>query len=211
MKEYALLTNSTYLYLIQNKGIKINFSQISRELGLNRKTIAKEYEELIQYHNWYDCFDIKNFYNEEKNKNYRAYLILRDIRPDITAIEEIANALGISAKTLYNLGLTSEKNESDSFGCIYKIMYKNEIIYIGSTKNFEERKYQHLSSIENKYNDKQLYRYCLDNNIKASDLVIEPVIYDKDLNSRFSVESAIINLIKPVGNSDLFMKNDFKN
>ena len=196
---------------MQHKGAKVNFSQISREIGLNRKTVAKEYEELIQIPDWFQRFDIKNFYNEEKNKNYRAVLILKDLRPDITSVEGIANILGISAKTLYNLGMANEETVSPK-GCVYKITYQDQIIYIGSTQDFEERKYQHLSAIEKGHNDKQLYRYCLDNGIKASDIRIEPVILDKDLSSRFSVENAIINLIKPIGNSELtFSKNEIKN
>ena len=52
MKEFALLTNSTYLYLLQHKGIKVNYSAIASEVGLTRQTVAREYKEFCNLENW---------------------------------------------------------------------------------------------------------------------------------------------------------------
>ena len=199
MKEFALLTNSTYLYLLQHKGIKVNYSAIASEVGLTRQTVAREYKEFCNLENWDKLFLIKDFHNDEPNKNLRALKILHDLRPDIIGIESIAKALGISAKTLYTLNI--KNSESTPISCIYKISYQDEIIYIGSTSNFEGRKYQHLTAIENKKTDKKLYKYCADNNISYRDVKIEPIITEAEL-SRFNVENLIINLLKPIGNCE---------
>lgn len=199
MKEYELLTNSTYLYLLQHKGIKVNFSAIGLAVGLTRQTVAKEYKEFCGIEEWDKLFPIREFYNDETNKNLRAVRILHDLRPDITGVETIANALGISTKTLYALNI--KNSESIPTSCVYKITYKDEIIYIGSTSNFERRKYQHLTAIEFGKTDKKLYKYCVKNNISWKDIKIEPVITDAEL-TRFNVESVIINLLKPVGNAE---------
>jgi excinuclease UvrABC nuclease subunit len=106
--------------------------------------------------------------------------------------------LGISSKTLYNLKFL---DVSPLTPCVYKITYQDEIIYIGSTSNFENRKYQHLSAIEEKSAKSKLYRYCLDNNIKANQLKIEPLISEDEF-SRFNIEQTIIKLLKPVGNCE---------
>ena len=78
---------------------------------------------------------------------------------------------------------------------------QGEIIYIGSTSNFEGRKYQHLTAIENKKTDKKLYKYCADNNISYRDVKIDPIITEAEL-SRFNVENLIINLLNPIGNCE---------
>ncbi len=193
MKEYALLTNSTYLYLLQHKYEKINYMTIGNSLGIHRNTVSREYKDFCNVPNWDTLFPITNFYNEENNKNLRAVKILRDIRPDITGITDIANALGISTKTLYNLHLTSFKlNEPTS--CVYSITYQGEIIYIGATNNFEQRKRQHLSAISDKKTTSRLYAYCTKNNISSKDLDIRPLILEKEL-SVFNVENTIINLL----------------
>ena len=64
MKNYHLLLNQTYLYVLQHPNEKVNYSKIGREVGLTRQTVAKEYQEFSDLENL-NCFNIKEFYNEE--------------------------------------------------------------------------------------------------------------------------------------------------
>lgn len=194
---YELLTNSTYLYLIENKPIKWNYSQLSRELGITRQTISKEYDEFKDLENWNTLFDIQDFHNEEPNKIKRAVLILEDLRPDIETTAEKAEALGVARSSVY-------VKTVESFGCVYKIVYNNEVIYIGSTKNFEQRKKSHLNAIRLKQTSSKLYKYCADNEIKETDVEIIPII-NSDLiisGELVKVENAFIDLLKPIGNCE---------
>ncbi len=94
---YKLLLNQSYLYLLQNPRDKVNCSELGRILGLNRKTVAKELEEIESFDN---IFNIKNFHNEILNKYERAIAIVKDIDERKYTVAELAKRLDISEKTL---------------------------------------------------------------------------------------------------------------
>ena len=203
-EKYCLLTNQTYLYLLQNKQEEVNFVAIGKKLGLTRQTVSKEYGEFSFIEGWDKLFDIKNFHVEEKSKYAQALKILKDLRPEISSIAEAARILGVSRSILYDLNLDIFQNKIKKgeekvapIACVYTVKYKDEIIYIGTTQDFEKRKKQHLSAIKKKETEKLLYKFCIENEIEEKDLVIEPFFTEEELCDRYTMENKLIKLVNP--------------
>ena len=73
---YKLLLNQTYLFLLQHQNEKLNQSEIGRRIGLNRKTVKKELDDIPELINYYNIVD---FHNDISNKYVRALAIIKDI------------------------------------------------------------------------------------------------------------------------------------
>lgn len=106
--KYKLLTNQLYLFLLQYRpnGGLINRSLVGRDVGINRKTVAKELQELQELELLdkdnvpKNIFGIKKFYPGEGNKWERAMMILADIDENTYTVAEIADLLGASSRTI---------------------------------------------------------------------------------------------------------------
>lgn len=205
--DYSLLLNQTYLWLLEKGFSEINFSRIGDAIGLNRKTIAKQFEEMkeagvVTEEEILNIFDIHQFYSEEDNKYARAIKILKDIAPYTARnIDSAAKALKVSSKTLYNYFLACKEKEAEEkcFAAVYSISRKDtgEVVYIGYTTNFAQRKNQHLSNLRGKSTGIKLYN-C---DFTDTDVIIEPVLISEDLSQLKILETNLIRLLKPIGNN----------
>ena len=196
MKNYHLLLNQTYLYVLQHPNEKVNYSKIGREVGLTRQTVAKEYQEFSDLENL-NCFNIKEFYNEETNKYRRAMMILSDIDDNYYSLRETARVLGVSKDLIYRYF------KADGVSCVYGIKYNDQIIYISSTKDFEQCKNQHLANIKNKEVFNKLYFWCVQNHVQPTDVEFVQLSDDiKDKNVRLEKEKALIQELEPICNSE---------
>ena len=207
MNNYQLLLNSTYLYLLQNPKIKINQVQIGKELGISRKTVAKELAELRELKVLddtyvYNIFEIREFYNDEPNKYLKGLKILQDLGGLGESCEELSRKLGVSSRTLYPFYtlLRQDKYEPEIRSAVYAIIEKktNQILYIGYTTDFEKRKKQHIANISNNQDSTKLYEYCTNNNIK--DIEVKNIIESSDLIMLKQLEKNLIQLLQPIGN-----------
>ena len=183
MKEYELLLNPTYLYFIQNPMEKPNFSIIAENVGLTRQTVAKQFESFkgLEVLN---CFNIKNFYNEEQDKYRRAIMILRDISDEDLSLNAIADKLGTSRSNI------SKVSNHVAMPCIYIIKDNQQVVYIGSTEDFDERKQIHMQNIRN-----GIYDWC------GKDAIIE-VLWNNfhSKQERLEMEAQLIRVFQPIGN-----------
>ena len=183
MKEYKLLLNQTYLYVLQNQYQKPNFSEIAHQIGLTRQTVSRQYEEFKDL-SPLNYFNITNFYNEETNKYKRAILILNDICDEQLTQDNIAQKLGISRATV------NKAYNNIAVPCIYAIKDKNQVVYIGSTADFETRKNIHMLNIKNK-----AYSFC------SQDATIEIIWQEcKSKEERLRLEAQLIRIFQPIGN-----------
>lgn len=183
MSKYKLLLNQTYLYVLQHQHLKLNFSEIAREIGLTRQTVSKQYEEFKDL-SPLNCFHIQNFYNEENDKYKRAILILNDICDKQLTQDNIAQKLGVSRATINKI------YNNIAISCIYVIKDKDQVVYVGSTSDFETRKNIHMSNIKNK-----VYPFCSQN------AVVE--IFWKECKNkaeRLQLEAQLIRFFHPIGN-----------
>ena len=183
MKEYELLLNSTYLYVLQHLTERPNFSKIAAETGLTRQTVAKQFEAFKDLENW-NCFHIENFYNEEQDKYKRAIMILNDIVKEELTLNDIADKLGVSRASI------SKMKNHKRISCIYGIKNKGQVVYIGSTEDFYSRQTQHLLNIKN-----GLYSFC------DKDATVE-IIWQNcaSKKERLDLEAQLIRFFQPVGN-----------
>lgn len=147
---YTLLTNSTYLYLLKNPTAEIVYTTIAKEVHLTRQTVAKEYQYLVNNNIDYtqNELGIINFYFEVPSPTERAICIFLDL-VGTTTLEETAKQLGLANSTvaLYYKSaksrVTAQNAERMTRSGVYALLANNEIIYIGSSCNLENRKKQH--------------------------------------------------------------------
>lgn len=169
MKDYSLLVNPVYLYLIENPNIKINYSKMGKELSLTRQTAAKYYKE-VEEAEGYPCMKIPDLHKELiDNKYLRALAILKDIDEYDYTMEELSKILGVSKATLEKYAEwinqnyhryhskelpQTEQNENIEYpSAVYGCFYNDELIYVGSTSNYHSRIQQHYSMINMQSNN----------------------------------------------------------
>ena len=133
--------------------------------------------------------------------------MLQDCGYRIDSLEMASRLLDVSSKTLkpyYDeaIKLSSENSIYDG-PAVYQITPydSDEVIYIGYTTNFANRRRQHLSAINNMSVKTELYKYCVDNSIKK--VKITTVIEHTDLQMLRHLESYLIGLLCPVGNATI--------
>lgn len=190
---YKLLLNQTYLYLLQHQGEKLNQSEIGRRIGLNRKTVKKELDDIPELINYYNIVD---FHNDISNKYVRALAIIKDIDDKNYTVSELARELDISEKTL-----AKYYSKSDEAICgVYGIFYNQKCIYIGFSKNVNERIEQHKMNIGKNLNHIKLYKYCKDNNIMVKDLDFTILAKSTDIEAMKQLESNLYRTLQPIGN-----------
>lgn len=211
MKDYSLLVNPVYLYILEHENEKINYSKIAIELSLTRQTVAKYYQE-IQEKEPLDI-TILNFHDELKeNKYMRALAILRDIDKNNYSMLDLVKILSVSKATLekYSSWMkvnyyrnndeleivnTSEKIELPS--AVYGCFYDGQLIYIGSTYNFEERIACHYNSIK-ACEDKALARYLKNKDLDKVQFI--PFIRGLQKNQYQTLEKNLIRTLHPICN-----------
>ena len=198
MSKYKMLINPIYLWKLQYPTDKINYSNLSNELGLTRQTIsklAKEAEEMPQ-------LPIVNYHNELNNKYERAIAIYKDLVPKSHYVsQEIADALGVSRATISKYFVSDEAytDRASQFGyVVYYFKHVDKLIYIGSTEDFVARKLQHKSSVINCSNG--IGEYCKLNNINWEDLEVDILFKCQDRNEMKVIENTLISKLKPVAN-----------
>ena len=190
---YKLLLNQTYLYLLQHQNEKLNQSEIGRRIGLNRKTVKKELDDIPELINYYNIVD---FHNDISNKYVRALAIIKDIDDRDYTIAELARKLDISEKTL-----AKYYSQLDEIICgVYGIFYNQKCIYIGFSKNINERIEQHKMNIGNNLNHIKLYKYCKDNNIMVKDLDFIILAKSTDIEAMKQLEANLYKTLQPIGN-----------
>lgn len=190
---YKLLLNQTYLYLLQHQDEKLNQSEIGRRIGLNRKTVKKELDDIPELINYYNIID---FHNDISNKYVRALAIIKDIDDKNYTVAELARKLDISEKTL-----SKYYSQSDEAICgVYGIFYNQKCIYIGFSKNVNERIEQHKMNIGKNLNHIKLYKYCKDNNIMVKDLDFTILAKSTDIEAMKQLESNLYRTLQPIGN-----------
>lgn len=94
--KYQLLTNQTFLYVKSKNITNVVYSDIAKELGITRQTVAQEYKAVVDW----NCLDIKNYHDEVSDKYQKAVKILKDLIPGIYLPGDISALLGVSIKTL---------------------------------------------------------------------------------------------------------------
>lgn len=211
---YKLLLNETYMYLLENGPAAINYSQLAREIGVNRIKISQQLEELIltgwvvednKVFSAENELCITNFHSELNNKYEKAIQIYKDLNPNVNlSCESLAKIFGISSKTLSKFYAPNSKIVKEKVqAAVYYIKDLNtdQIIYIGYTTNFEDRKNAHLRLIRTNSTTAQLYRICSTKNIK--NVEIDIIISSNDLNMLKKLEQSLISLLKPIGNENL--------
>tara|TARA_Y100000389_G_scaffold19370_1_gene16787 strand:+ start:941 stop:2698 length:1758 start_codon:yes stop_codon:yes gene_type:complete len=97
---------------------------------------------------------------------------LNNIKKYISTIPTIVEKLKTDMKSCQ---LTFSDDSLQLLGVVYVIYKKSscEILYVGSTKTFKNRKNQHISGFQNNNsntNDNKLFKYLKDNNLTFSDL-----------------------------------------
>lgn len=205
--DYSLLFNTVYLYLLSNPDAEINFSKIGEKFGLTRQTISKEYHYLIE--NKIDftnnIYNIKNFYFDASCEVERAMCIYIDINGYTTAID-IENNLKLSSHTVFRylpnvkrrVGLLNDKPIELTQG-VYAILYNNEIIYIGSSRDIAGRFKEHKKNLiaEPAPYDRKIYRYCKENNIQFDQLNFVVLLHTVNY---LEIEKNMIKTIQPICN-----------
>jgi hypothetical protein len=84
---------------------------------------------------------------------------------------------------------------------IYTIIFNDQVLYIGSTRNFIKRIYKHMYNIKNRINNK-LYNYINDNNLLNIKFEILEEIKNNDQNFNIRIiEQDYINKNKPLLNT----------
>ena len=196
---YKLLLNQTYLYLLQHQGEKLNQSEIGRRIGLNRKTVKKELDDIPELINYYNIVD---FHNDISNKYMRALAIIKDIDGKNYSVAELARKLDISEKTLakYYSPSDDEIILNEVMCGVYGIFYNQKCIYIGFSKNINERIEQHKMNIGKNLNHIKLYKYCKDNNISVKDLDFTILAKSTDIEAMKQLESNLYRALQPIGN-----------
>ena len=205
------LINETYMYLLQHPDVSINASRIGDAIGRNRKTVARQLQELKEDGLLDDngviinAYDISIFY-PQVDKYSQALLILQDCGIRIESLEQASRLLKVSSKTLKpyydELKATSNDDKLYDGPAVYQITPyddENNIIYIGYTTNFANRKKEHISYITNMSIKAKLYKYCVDNNITR--VKITTIIEHQDLQMLKALESYLISVLRPVGNA----------
>lgn len=200
------------MFLLQNPKEPINASRIGEAIGRNRKTVAKQIQDLredglITNNNVIvNAHEITIFY-PNVDKYTQALLILQDCGYRIDSLETASRLLGVSSKTLkpyYDEAIKSSAENSIYDGpAVYQITPydSEEIIYIGYTTNFANRRKQHLSAISNMSVKAQLYKYCVDNQINK--VKITTIIEHTDLAMLKQLESYLIRTLCPIGNATI--------
>lgn len=205
---YHLLTNPIYLYCLQHpelNGTKLNFSKIGEELLITRQTATKLYATLINnevdpYNNF---LGITNFYPDVQDHMEQAMLILRDLKGDMSA-QSYAKMLGVSASTtakrirnMENRPLSTQ--EKTIISGVYAILHNNEIIYIGSSGDVENRLNQHKHNLTLALSGLAcdtcyLYEYCKLHCKLIQELTFMPLMYTVHYKE---AERIMIHTIKP--------------
>ena len=155
------LTNIMYLYLLIHQGHfeKVNYSKISKELGVTRQTLSKQYNSLLDNEmiikddfGFIKVKEVLEFDEEDleiiKNKiveypsSYIGYLLLKR-RLLYETDASICSILKISEKFIknYQQKIIFDKNngEEDVVNYIYAIVLNKEIKYVGSTEDLINR------------------------------------------------------------------------
>lgn len=207
---YKLLTNTTYLYLIQHpeEHEQINYTKIAQETMRTRQTISSEYQYILNNHIDYqnNILNITNFYNEIANPTQRAICIYLDLTSGVTTKIQTARALGRGHAAIhthwqaaYDYWEKTQQNKlSQIVSGVYAALYNNQIIYIGSTTNMNKRIKEHIKAIQNNTNDSPIAQYCNENNISVEEITFQPLIYTLDYKE---VEVDMIHTIAPVCNT----------
>lgn len=162
------LTNIMYLYLLIHQGHfeKINYSKVSKELGITRQTLSKQYNLLLNKEmiirddfGFIRVKEVLEFDEEDleiiKNKiveypsSYIGYLLLKR-RLLCETDASICNILKISEKNIknYQQKIIFDKNngeEDNGVNYIYAIVLDKEIKYVGSTENLINRIQTHCN------------------------------------------------------------------
>ena len=194
---YKLLLNQTYLYLLQHQNEKLNQSEIGRRIGLNRKTVKQELDDIPELVNY---FNIVDFHNDISNKYFRALAIIRDIDDKDYSIAELARKLDISEKTLAKYYDTLSDDIEEIVSGVYGIFYNKQCIYVGFSKNINERIEQHKMNIGKDLNHIKLYKYCKDNNIMVKDLDFVALAKSTDIEAMKQLEANLYKTLQPIGN-----------
>ena len=155
------LTNIMYLYLLIHQGYfeKVNYSKISKELGVTRQTLSKQYNSLLDKEmiirddfGFIRVKEVLEFDEEDlefvRNKitdypsSYIGYLLLKR-RLLYETDASICSILKISEKFIknYQQKIIFDKNngEEDVVNYIYAIVLNKEIKYVGSTEDLINR------------------------------------------------------------------------
>lgn len=157
MKEYTLLKNKVYLYLLAYYDDELMPSavKLANEIGITRQTVSKKIKELkeegyivvedkiVQVDNAYQLDKVKLKAFLRDCPNYTLELLVNTLllkEEDLKWSEQkISKKLKVSMKTLEN------ERDKDVINCIiYGILSEGIIKYVGSTDNFELRKEQHM-------------------------------------------------------------------
>lgn len=212
---YKILTNTTYLYLIQypEECNHVNYSKISRETNRDRKTVATEYQYLIDnnidfHHN---TLNITNFYNEVASATERAICIYLDLLPGTITREQVAKALGRGVTAIqkhweaaYQHWQEIHENKiPQTVSGVYAILHNNQIIYIGSTSNIKRRLEQHRECIRNNNYKSTVTKYCIENNVTVDNLTFQPLLHTLEYKE---LEINMIHTIAPVCNTKSQLK-----
>lgn len=157
MKDYTLLKNQVYLYLLAfyDDELMPSAVRLANEIGITRQTVGKRLKELKE--EGYIVIEDKivqvdNTYNLNKTKlkeflrlypNYTLKTLVNELLLEEEDLEwselKISKKLKVSQKTLEN------EREKECDKCIvYGILSEGIIKYVGSTDNFELRKDQHM-------------------------------------------------------------------
>ena len=113
---HKFLRMSTYIYLKAYPELSFSYVELGKILGMNRKTVAKEWEEIKDTINTDKDFNIKNFYlDEDLNKYQRAIKILQDLYPQKEfTLTQCAKLLEVSKATLTNHDVVLKKGGSNN-------------------------------------------------------------------------------------------------
>ena len=157
MKDYTLLKNQVYLYLLAfyDDELMPSAVRLANEIGITRQTVGKRLKELKE--EGYIVIEdrivqVDNTYNLNKTKlkeflklhpNYTLKALVSELLLEEEDLEwselKISKKLKVSQKTLEN------ESGKDCDKCIvYGILSEGIIKYVGSTDNFELRKDQHM-------------------------------------------------------------------
>jgi hypothetical protein len=163
------LTNIMYLYLLIHQGYfeKVNYSKISKELGVTRQTLSKQYNSLLDKEmiirddfGFIRVKEVLEFDEEDlefvRNKitdypsSYIGYLLLKRRLLNQTDAS-ICNMLKISEKFIKNyqqkiiFDKKSNEEENEVVNYIYAIILNKEIKYVGSTSDLVNRIQTHCN------------------------------------------------------------------
>ena len=162
---YSMLKNQVFIYLRANyseyKDKKINFSDLGRKLGIDRRTASSLYSQCRNYLEDQSFDIIKDYHLEIDDNILRAVCIYRDLNPEEDRLYTIAKELKISATSLIdrNINFKKERIESSFISGVYGFFNQGVLIYVGSSGNIDNRLQAHELNFERDKKIALFYEY----------------------------------------------------